>query len=220
MVTKVAAKRAASWKLSTSKAWKMTSLIDDLNEFKFPSLKSLKVKKQEGQGETLHYLWIQLKSYFYLSEARELRECYLVLTEMFTKCFSAYNQKTWAESIPTSIFEMYRLKQNDKGTLRWIHSWFHFRIIFKLFSWPANEWLKVLYGINCNESFSIMILMLNGISATFWKRMCCQRATTFCFVYHTAHTGKVTPGVLYKGVNEEEEVPKNCWLKKTFFNTL
>lgn len=139
MVTKVAAKRAASWKLSTSKAWKMTSLIDDLNEFKFPSLKSLKVKKQEGQGETLHYLWIQLKSYFYLSEARELRECYLVLTEMFTKCFSAYNQKTWAESIPTSIFEMYRLKQNDKGTLRWIHSWFHFRIIFKLFSWPAER---------------------------------------------------------------------------------
>lgn len=139
MVTKVAAKRAASWKLSTSKAWKMTSLIDDLNEFKFPSLKSLKVKKQEGQGETLHYLWIQLKSYFYLSEARELRECYLVLTEMFTKCFSAYNQKTWAESIPTSIFEMYRLKQNDKGTLRWIHSWVHFRIIFKLFSWPAER---------------------------------------------------------------------------------
>ena len=45
-----------------------------------------------------------------------------------------------------------------------------------------------------------------GTYLTFWKKMCCQRVTTFCFVYHTTHTEKMTERVLHEGINEEVEL--------------
>ena len=45
-----------------------------------------------------------------------------------------------------------------------------------------------------------------GTYLTFKKKTCCQRATTFCFVYHTTLTEKMTPTVLYEGINEEVEL--------------